>query len=58
MLEAEHAFTKHGLHFPDHAIAVTGQGSKLHNLFDRERLVGLSSNVGIGSAGETRKLQL
>ena len=31
MLEAEHAFTKHGLHFPDHAIAVTGQGSKLHN---------------------------
>ncbi|MBT3666598.1 MAG: glucose-6-phosphate isomerase [Opitutae bacterium] len=30
MLEAENAFSKSGLNFPKHAIAITGEGSKLH----------------------------
>ncbi|MFP6901290.1 MAG: glucose-6-phosphate isomerase, partial [Opitutales bacterium] len=30
MLEAEHAFAKHGLDFAKQAIAITGEGSKLH----------------------------
>ena len=31
MLEAEHAFSESGLDFSKHAIAVTGEGSKLHD---------------------------
>ena len=36
MLEAEHAFESAGFHFPGHAVAVTGMGSKLYKRADED----------------------
>ena len=39
MLEAQHAFQKQGLDFSKHAIAVTGENSKLHQIAKEENWI-------------------
>ena len=55
MIEVRHAYTNHGLHFPQHAVAITGQGSKLeHQALDEHWLTTFPMHDWVG--GRTSEL--